>query len=94
MTERAFLQLVLDAARLFGWLCFHCHDSRRSPAGFPDLCLCRKGRVLFLELKTATGRVRAEQIVWGERLAAVGGAVEYHVWRPTTEWESIQEALR
>lgn len=94
MTEAAFQKLVLDAARLFGWLWYHTRDSRGSAAGFPDLTLVRKGRVLFVELKTASGRLRAEQIVWAERLAAVGGGVEHHVWRPTTAWETIQEVLR
>lgn len=94
MTERAFLQLVRDTARLFGWLEYHTADSRRSASGYPDLTLVKGNRVLFVELKTATGKVRAEQIVWAERLAAVGGAVEYHQWRPTTAWELIQETLR
>lgn len=99
MTEAAFQKLVLDAARLFGWLHYHTRDSRGSAAGFPDLVLVRvwpgkPPRVLFVELKTAGGRLRAEQQVWATTLAAVGGTVEHHVWRPTTSWETIQEALR
>jgi hypothetical protein len=99
MTEAAFQKLVLDAARLFGWLWYHTRDSRGSAAGYPDLTLVRVApgkppRVLFVELKSATGRLRAEQIVWATTLGAVGGAVEHHVWRPTTSWETIQEVLR
>lgn len=86
--------MVLQFARLMGWAVFHPYDSRRSTAGFPDIVAVRRTRVLFVELKSATGRMRAEQIVWATTLAAVGGAVEHHVWRPTTSWDTIREALK
>ena len=93
-SEKQFMAMVIQFAKLMGWAVFHPYDSRRSTSGFPDLTMVRGNRVLFVELKAATGRLRAEQVVWATTLAAVGGTVEHHVWRPTTEWELIQEALR
>ena len=36
----------------------------RTANGFPDLVLARDGEVLFLELKTETGRLTTEQAGW------------------------------
>ena len=70
MTEAELQQLLTDAAELHGWLVFHDNDSRRNVPGFPDLVLVhgRFGRVLFLELKSETGRVRPEQHAWMDAL--------------------------
>lgn len=63
-TEVQFQQAVIDYARLMGWKVYHTHDSSRSESGFPDLVLARKGRIVFAELKTQNGRVKAEQQEW------------------------------
>lgn len=95
MTEAQLQQMVLDLARWAGYLTMHITDSRKSNAiGFPDLVLCHQqtGRVLFVELKSATGKLRPGQEVW---LAALSlGGHEVHVWRPA-DWESgvIRAAL-
>lgn len=82
MTEKAFQSQVEQVARSLGWLVYHPHDSRRSEPGFPDLVLVHpaKGRLMFRELKTQRGRVRAEQTVWLAALAAAGQ--DAAVWRP------------
>src|SRR5262249_48363282 len=80
--EREFMQAVLQLARRQGWLCYHTHDSRRSEAGFPDLCLVRAGRLLLVELKTEDGELSAPQRTWAELLSAIAPPVEYAVWRP------------
>jgi len=54
--------------------------------GFPDLVLARKGEVVFAELKSAKGKVTAEQRSW---LNALGGG---YLWRPA-DWSEIQEVL-
>ena len=81
MTEKAFQAAVVQAATFAGWKVYHTFDSRRSPAGFPDLVLVRPPDVLFVELKTDTGRVRLDQEQWLAALKACT-AVEAHVWRP------------
>lgn len=90
--ERAFQQQVLDLARLCGWRAYHAFDSRRSEPGFPDVVLVRGDRLIFAELKSRNGRVRAEQWDWLGDLGAVE-RVETHLWRPD-DFDSIEEALK
>ena len=82
ISEKDFLQQVVDLARLTGWLCYHTHDSRRSCPGFPDLALVHPGRHQYLlaELKSATGRLSPAQQSWIDALQRAG--IEVHVWRP------------
>lgn len=86
MTEKAFMAQVIQLARLYGYLVYHTHDSRRSAAGFPDLTLARlegeELRVIFAELKTDTGALTREQQEWANVLMHARGGVEYHLWRP------------
>jgi hypothetical protein len=70
MTEAELQATIVDAAQLAGWLVYHDHDSRRNPAGLPDLILCRPPRVVFLELKSDKGRTRPEQTIWLNALEA------------------------
>lgn len=94
-TEADFQTLVVDYARLQGWLVHHTRPARtgkgwRTPiqgdVGFPDLVLARAGRVVFAELKSEKGRLSAGQSAW---LKAVDGLV----WRPS-DWQTIKEILR
>src|SRR5919109_3207021 len=83
MTERQFQDHIQEIAAWSGWRqVYHTHNSIHSPAGFPDLVLVRKGRLIFAELKTDGGRLTAEQVAWLEELRGVA-AVETYVWRPS-----------
>ena len=53
-------------------------------AGFPDLVLVRKGRLLFVELKSEIGKVSPQQRKW---LDDLDKAAETYVWRPE-DWTS------
>lgn len=70
MDETTFLNDVRELAKKRRWSEYHAHRSDRSTPGFPDLVLARRGRIIFAELKTVTGR-------WGDRqrewLAALAG---------------------
>jgi hypothetical protein len=79
MLEREFQRNVVATARSLGWMVYYTHDSRRSPAGFPDLTLVRE-RIVFAELKVEGGRVRPEQFEWTEALLDAGA--EVYLWRP------------
>jgi len=92
VAESDFLAAVRDLATLHGWRLFHAHDSRRSPAGFPDLVLVRGERLLAIECKRQDGRLTPEQMAWLTDLGRVPG-VEVAVWRPD-DIDAIQEALR
>ena len=72
-TEAELQAQVLQLARARGVLAYHTHDSRRSPAGFPDTTLAGPGGVAFLELKRAKGsRTTPAQREWVEMLRASG----------------------
>jgi hypothetical protein len=70
--READLQEVLrQAASLHQWVYYHGHDSRHSPAGFPDTVLCRGERLLFVELKMPGKTPTPAQKTWLKALAAV-----------------------
>ena len=84
MVEADLLEAIRQAALHQGWLCYHTHDSRRSAPGFPDFCLVypRTGKLIFWELKAATGRVSAEQQPWIDALSGVTDPPLVEVVRP------------
>lgn len=90
--DRDFLPAVREFATLCGWLVYHAHDSRRSTPGFPDLVLCRRGRLIFAELKSQRGALSAAQREWGFALSLTG-CVEYYRWRPADRPE-LERILR
>lgn len=61
--------------------------------GFPDLVIAGGGRLLFVELKSAKGRLSERQLIWLDRLRKAGA--EVHVFRPA-QWVdgTIEAALR
>ena len=91
MTERRFQQQVIRCAELLGWRWYHVRDSRRSPAGFPDLVLVRRPRVIFAELKTDRNHPTDDQRAWLEDLRACGQ--ETYLWHPR-DWQRIERLLR
>lgn len=93
MTEKQLQGVVVQLARLNGWLAYHTFDSRRSEPGFPDLVLVRGVRILYRELKTEKGRVTVPQQAWLDALAAAWADVA--VWRPA-QWHdgTIERELK
>lgn len=93
MTERQLQDAVVECATLLGWRTYHVYDSRRSQPGFPDLVCVRGPRLLFVELKTAKGRLSPAQLQWLDDLTAT--AAEVFTWRPE-QWANgaIEKALR
>ena len=59
-------------------------------AGWPDLVLVAPDRILFRELKSATGKLSPAQEAWGTRLTGVG--CDWGVWRPA-DWDRIVNVL-
>lgn len=91
ITEKDWRQVVVDYARIRGWLCYFTWRSIHSPAGFPDLVLVRNGRLIAAELKTERGRLGPSQREW---LLALDGvpSVETATWRPS-DWPAVRDAL-
>jgi hypothetical protein len=95
--EKHFQATVIQLAETLNWKVAHFSDSRRSigngrmvgdrqAAGFPDLVLARKGRLIFAELKAAKGKLRPAQVEWLDVLQEVESETHPHVlvrvWRP------------
>jgi len=89
--ERPFQAQVEIWARRAGWLAYHSWSSLHSARGFPDLCLVRGTRLLFVELKTSKGEVTQSQREWLQALSLVPG-IEVYVFRPADE-ATIKEVL-
>jgi hypothetical protein len=101
VNERQWQRVVTDLAELYGWSWAHFRPAMtergwRTPvsgpagAGFPDLVLVRD-RVVFAELKSQSGRLRAEQVLVHADLRAAGA--ELHVWRPS-QLALVRDVLR
>lgn len=71
-TERQFQARVIALAKMRGWMHYATWRSVHSPAGFPDLLLCRTPRLVALELKRTDGQPTADQQEWIEALMAAG----------------------
>lgn len=92
MSEKELLQAVKSFAAVLGWLCYHTLWAQGSSPGFPDLTMIRGGRVIFVELKSPTGKLTVHQARWLLGLAEAGA--EVHVWRPDDLDVRIPEVLR
>ena len=84
VTETQLEAYVEALAGDLGLLVHHEQDSRRSERGFPDLVIVGS-RVLWVELKSAGGQLRPDQVTWRYRLQAAGA--EWRLWRPA-DWAS------
>lgn len=89
ISEKVFQRAVTDLMKRTGWKWHHQTISRKSAAGWPDLVACRE-RIIFIELKSETGTLEAEQANWRDRIIAAGG--EWHLWSPS-DWAKIVEVL-
>ena len=98
---RLFYRHIMRLAHRFNWRVAHFRTAQTSRgawvtpvagdgAGYPDLCLVRD-RVVFAELKSATGRLSDAQTAWAESIHKAGG--EFYVWYPK-DWDEIERTLR
>jgi hypothetical protein len=92
ISERDLAGYVRDVAKALGWRRYHTWLSKNSPAGFPDEVLLRPPRLIFAELKSERGKLRAEQEAWLAELRHVPG-IEVYEWRPE-DMDAIAEVLR
>ena len=91
MTEKELQSDILKLAERNGWKAFHVYDSRKSSAGWPDLVLVRGVVLLFLELKTESGKVADAQQEWIDALQKVR-IVSADIARPHN-FDDVRRAL-
>lgn len=89
--ERDFQAQVIKLAQYLRWRTYHSWTSIHSAAGFPDLVLVRRPRVLFVELKREDRSPTPAQQEWLDELAQC--SVEVYIWRPS-DWNEIERVLR
>lgn len=82
MTEAELQSNVMDLCKVLRLLVYHTHDSRKSPAGFPDLVIAGR-RLIMRELKTERGKLTPDQERWLAALRYAG--IDADVWRPS-DW--------
>ena len=105
ISEMDFAATVDEMAIAFGWKIYGVLEqmvyARRLSKGFPDRIMVRRGRLLFIEYKSQTGRVMPDQTEWLEELGKcrapegyrVRGGVEVYLWRPS-DLDAIEEVLK
>ena len=86
ITEKLFMQRIIQAARALGFLVYHTFNAYRSAKGFPDLTMVHRksGRLIFVEVKSEDGKLTPEQTQWINTLATTGG--EVYVVKPS-DWD-------
>jgi hypothetical protein len=105
MPEERFLAQVMAFAAMRGWKPWHdratnaprrCRDCGsyqripRNDAGFPDLVLVRRPRVIVAELKAEGEKPTRLQRAWLDEFAACG--IPSFVWHPS-DFEAVKEVL-
>lgn len=90
LTEKQFQSQIVQLAKLFGWMVYHTHDSRRSEPGFPDLILLRRDQFIVAELKVGKNKPTPDQHRWLNAFRNVQASV--FVWTPN-DWQEIQAAI-
>jgi Holliday junction resolvase len=86
-TERQLQANIKNLLTRHGWLVRKM--SAESMVGWPDLLIVRDGRVAFIEVKTAAGRVSKRQQLTHEAIREHGGQV--YIWRSTADAERFHE---
>lgn len=92
LTEAQFQEQVVQLAHYSGWKVFHPRIMQLSEPGWPDLVLVRPPQVLFIELKSATGKATPAQLEWLDLLSECTD-VDCSLWRPD-DWEHIRRTLQ
>lgn len=100
MSEDDLLRSVIDLAQLLGLRVHHSRPARttqgwRTPIsghkGLPDLVIVGPGGVLWRELKSATGKLSVDQVLWLADLRTADQ--DAGVWRPNAWPDRIQDEM-
>ena len=92
LTESQIQSAAVDALKMSGWettVTSQDKPARGGLLGLPDVIAVRDDHVLFIECKTAKGRLRQKQRKWHDRHAPHFGAhVQYIVVRDPADVEA------
>jgi len=109
ISETAFATQVEHLLRQYGWRFMHIKPSVMQSGrwassmnpegkGYPDYTAVRRGRLLFIELKSERGKISPDQEEWLDDLINVARhtnfqEIQVYEWRPHMV-EEISEILR
>ena len=91
ITEKQFAKTFEIECKLGGWRYYHTFLSRFSVAGFPDYCLVKGNRLVFVELKVGKNQPTPEQYEWLDLLSMTPNT-EVYLFYPEDEIE-VTEVL-
>lgn len=78
--RRGWQQEITDTFRRAGFtFIYHTHDSRHSPAGFPDTIILEAARIIVIEAKVGDNKASPLQIGWLKEFARTG-ALTFCLW--------------
>ena len=96
ISEEAFTRSVIALAQLCGWRVHRNWTELHSPKGWPDLVCCREekgvGRLVFIEAKSARGKLSPKQAEWLSLLGRVPGVMALCI-RPQ-DWDEVVALLQ
>ena len=99
MTEKELQTNIIHLAELFGYRVFHVVNYKgqlrnETAVGYPDLTLCKKGRLIFAELKVGRNKLTDHQTKWLSKLRESVDGVEVFLWTDK-DWMdgTIEEVL-
>jgi len=102
ISEKAFTAQIIALARWYKWRTAHFRPGKTQRgrwvtpvqgdgAGFFDLVLVKRPRVIFAELKTERGKLSEQQKKWFDETAM--GVAETYLWRPR-DIDEIERILK
>ena len=81
MSEDELLSAITEGLTLVSWRWTHTRRSDKALTmghqGVPDIIAAKRGRVLFLELKSAGGTLTQDQLAWRLEMPPNSRAVTY-----------------
>lgn len=101
-SEKQFQHTIIDFAQAIGYRVYHQIDtgacqacqapnySKRIGPGFPDLVIAGRGKLIYAEVKSETGKLSVDQEMWRDLLLEAGA--QWYLWRPSS-WTEIEKAL-
>jgi Holliday junction resolvase len=74
-SERSITESIRRFLRRRGWWYYKVHGGRFGQAGVPDVVAVGKGRTIWLEVKTQTGRCTPRQLTTQAEMRRAGAEV-------------------
>lgn len=92
LPEKVFQAQILHEAKGWGWRAYHVTVAWRSEAGWLDLLMLRRCRLVVAELKTVRGKLTPKQREWLMAWWESGRCEGPFVWDPLY-WHQIDRVL-